>query len=179
MKSNVANDFVKPILVLAVICLVMSGTLALINHLTRPIIENTEAQIAEAARMEVLPQAEGFELMDIDIPEESSVTEVYEATDGTGYVFMITEDGYGGKDTLNIICGIDSDGNIVDTKTLSHSETAGLGSKITEGEFKDQFMGLGSSEIESIDRISGATISSNHYLVGIRAAFDVYETLIK
>ena len=94
-------------------------------------------------------------------------------------MFMVTEDGYGGKDTLNIICSIDADGNIVDTKTLSHSETAGLGSKVTEDGFKDQFMGLDSSEIESIDRISGATISSNHYLDGVRAAFDVYENIVK
>ena len=77
MKSNAANDFVKPILVLALICLVMSATLALINSVTRPIIEDTEAQIAEAARMEVLPEADGFKEMDIDIPEDSSVTAVY------------------------------------------------------------------------------------------------------
>ena len=179
MKSNAANDFVKPILVLALICLVMSATLALINSVTRPIIEDTEAQIAEAARMEVLPEADGFKEMDIDIPEDSSVTAVYEATNGAGYVFMVTEDGYGGKDTLNIICSIDADGKIVYTKTLSHSETAGLGSKVTEDGFKDQFMGLDSSEIESIDRISGATISSNHYLDGVRAAFDVYENIVK
>lgn len=179
MKSNAANDFVKPILVLALICLVMSATLALINSVTRPIIEDTEAQIAEAARMEVLPDADGFNELDIDIPEDSSVTAVYEATNGAGYVFMVTEDGYGGKDTLNIICSIDGDGNIVDSKTLSHAETAGLGSKIMEDGFKGQFMGMDSSEIENIDRISGATISSNHYLDGIRAAFEVYETIEK
>lgn len=179
MKSNAANDFVKPILVLAVICLVLSATLAVINSVTSPIIAETEAQIAESARMEVLPEADSFTELDVNIPEDSSVTAVYEATNGVGYVFMVTEDGYGGKDTLNIICSIDAEGNIVDTKTLSHSETAGLGTKIMEDDFKGQFVGLDSSEIESIDRISGATISSNHYLDGIRAAFDVYETVVK
>ena len=174
-KSNVKADFVQPIVVLTAICLVMSLLLAVINSITKPIIEETEAAIAEAARAEVLPEADGFTQMDVDLPEGGFVTEVYEANNGAGYVFMITCNGYGGKGTMNLICGIDSEGNIVETKTLSHKETAGLGSKVTEDDFKSQF--VGQSALDGIDTISGATFSSNYYIEGIQSALDAYAAI--
>lgn len=175
-KSNVKADFVQPILVLTIICLVVSFALAFVNNVTKPIIDDTEAAIAEAARAEVLPEADGFTQVDVDLPEGSFVTAVYKANNGAGYVFMITCNGYGGKGTMNLICGIDSEGKIVDTKTLSHAETAGLGSKVTEDGFKGQFVGKDAA-LEGIDTISGATFSSNYYIEGITAAFEVYEMI--
>lgn len=175
-KSNVKADFVQPIVVLTAICLVMSLLLAVINDITKPIIDETEAAIAEAARAEVLPEADGFTQMDVDLPEGSFVTAVYEANNGAGYVFMITCNGYGGKGTMNLICGMDAEGKIVATKTLSHKETAGLGSKITEDGFAGQFIGKDAA-LEGVDTISGATFSSKYYIEGITAAFDVYESI--
>ena len=173
------NQYVKYVAVLGTICLVMSLMLALINSVTKPVIEATETAMADAARTEVLPEADGFTLIDVELPEDSLVTEVYEADNGAGYVFMITGDGYGGRDTLKISCGIDAEGNIVDTKVLSHKETAGLGTKIMEEEFAGQFRGLPYDELEDVDRISGATISSNHFIDEIRSAFEAYEIVNK
>ena len=87
---------------------------------------------------------------------------------------MITCNGYGGKNTMNLICGIDSDGKIVATQTLSHAETAGLGSKTTEPDVRDQFVGVDSS-LSGVDTISGATFSSNYYIEGINSAFEAFE----
>lgn len=173
-KSNVKADFVMPILVLTLICLVMSALLAVINNVTAPIITETENAIAEAARAEVLPEADSFTQVDVDLPEDSFVTAVYKADNGVGYVFMITCNGYGGKGTMNLIVGIDSDGCIVYSKTLSHAETAGLGSKTADDDFRLQFSGKDSS-LSGIDTISGATFSSNYYIEGIRSAFEAYE----
>ena len=92
---------------------------------------------------------------------------VYEATNGVGYVFMLTADGYGGRDTLSITCGIDSEGKITDTQVLSHSETVGLGSKITGDDFRGQFTGK-DSNLEGVDIIGGATFSSNYFIGAIR-----------
>lgn len=177
-KSTVKADFVQPIVILTVICLVASLLLAVVNGITKPIIAETENAIAEAARAEVLPEADGFTKVDVDLPEGSFVTEVYEATNGAGYVFMITCNGYGGKNTMNLICGIDSEGKIVDTKTLNHKETAGLGSKVTEDGFKSQFVGKDAA-LEGIDLISGATFSSTYYLEGIASAFEAYDIVTK
>lgn len=176
-KSNVKVDFVAPILVLTLICLVCSAILAYTNKVTAPIIEETEASIAAAARREVLPEADDFTEVDVDLDADSFVTAVYKANNGAGYVFMITCNGYGGKNTMNLICGIGSDGKIVGTKTLSHAETAGLGSKTTEDDFRNQFQGQDSS-LSGVDEISGATFSSRYYMEGIRSAFAAYDKLV-
>ncbi len=175
-NSSVKADFVMPILVLTLICLAMSAVLAFTNDLTFDIIEQGNAERAEAARIEVLPEADGFTLMDAALPEGCMVTEVYEATNGAGYVFMITSTGYGGKDTMKLICSMDNEGKIIQTKTLSHAETAGLGSKTADDDFRSQFTGKDAS-LAGVDTISGATISSNYYIAAIKDAFAAYEAI--
>ena len=172
--SSVKTDFVQPILILTAICLVCALLLASINNVTKPIIEATEAQIAETARNEVLPDAGGFEKLAVDLPDGSVVTEVYKANNGSGYVFMITGNGYGGKGTMKLITSVDPEGNIIATKTLSHAETAGMGSKTADAPWRDQFVGINAGTLDTVDTISGATISSNHYLNSMRAVFEAY-----
>ena len=50
MKNSIVKDFVMPIAVLTVICLVISAALAMTNMVTAPIIEETSRRNAEAAR---------------------------------------------------------------------------------------------------------------------------------
>lgn len=171
-KSSVMTDFVAPIAVLVIICVVMSALLALTNNATAPIIEEAERRANEEARLEVLPDADSFEKVEAaGLPD--AVKEVYQATNGAGYVFSLTTTGYGGKNTLKMTIGIDMDGKITDTKVLSHKETAGLGSKITTEAFKGQFPGKDAG-LEGVDNISGATFSSNYYRAAIADAFTAY-----
>lgn len=172
-KSSVVSDFVLPIGVLLLICIVASALLAYTNSVTAPIIAASEEEAARQARIAVLPEADDFEEIQVDgLPD--SITQVYRSTNDVGYVFMITSDGYGGRDTLNMICGIDSEGKITDTQVLSHEETVGLGSKITGDDFRSQFVGKDAS-LEGVDIISGATFSSNYYINAIRDAFTAYD----
>lgn len=176
-ESNVRKDFVMPIAVLTIICLVMAVLLALTNNVTAPIIEEAEKAAAAEARAEVMPQADGFEPVDVaaeDLP--GSVIDVYKATNGAGYVVQLAGDGYGGKKTLKVIVGVDADGFITDTKVMSHSETPGLGSRVAEADFNDQFNGLDESGLDGIVTISGATISSNHYIDTVKDALAAVET---
>ena len=171
-KSNVMTDFGAPIIVLVLICAIMSGLLAATNNVTAPIIAEAERKANEEARLEVMPSADTFEQVTVDgLPD--SVTGVFKAANGAGYVFSLTTTGYGGKNTLKMTIGIDMDGKITDTKVLSHSETAGLGSKITTDAFKNQFPGKDSS-LEGVDNISGATFSSNYYRAAIADAYSAY-----
>ena len=176
MKSSVREDFVMPIVVLLLICLVMSGLLSGTNFITADIIAEGDALRAEQARIDALPEADGFAKLDVAIPEGSTVTEVYDATNGAGYVFMSATTGYGAKGSLQIICSIDADGKIVNTATLAHDETPGLGTRVTEDAFASQFPGVDSS-MEGVDTISGATISSTAYVNAIADVFAVYETI--
>lgn len=169
--SNVGKDFVKPILVLTLICLVISAALAFTNAKTAPLILQAEKEKAEAAQKEVLPEADSFTLMELEgLP--ATVTAIYKANNDAGYVFMLTTKGYGGD--IKLICGIDKDGKITDTNTLAQSETKGLGTKITQPEFRAQFNGKDSS-LEGVKTISGATVSSKPYINAIKDAFTAYE----
>ena len=171
MKAEERKDFFKPIVVLVTICLVISTALAFTNNMTAPVIQAEKQAAATAARQQVLPGADNFEKMTISgLPV--TVTDVYIASNGTGYVFMLTAKGYGGD--MELICGIGSDGKIVKCQTLSHSETSGLGSKTADEPFRNQFVGKDSS-LDGVDTISGATISSKAYIGAIRDAFSAYE----
>ena len=172
--GSAKTDFIQPIFILTAICLVCAALLAYINSVTKPIIEKTEAEIAEAARAEVLPDSGGFTLLDVTLPEGSVVTEVYEANNGSGFVFMITGNGYGGKGTMKLITSVDPEGKIIATKTLSHSETAGMGSKTADEPWRAQFVGVSADTLSGVDTISGATISSTHYLNSMRAVFEAF-----
>ena len=174
-KSNVMTDFGAPIIVLVLICVVMSGLLALTNSATAPIIAEAERKANEEARLEVLPQADSFlQVEQAGLPE--AVREVYQAQNGAGYTFSITTQGYGGKNTLKMAVGIDMDGKITGVKVLSHKETAGLGSKIAADEgFYGQFPGLDAAGAAAADTISGATFSSNYYKAAIADAFTAFE----
>ena len=169
--SSVKNDFVMPIAVLTIICLVITALLALTNSATAPVITKAAAERAEAARTEIIPQADGFELVEAEgLP--SAVKEVYRTTNDCGYIFMLTTMGYGGE--MDLILGMDNEGKIIDVKTLKHSETKGMGSKTTEEPFRSQFTGK-DKELEGVSAISGATISSNAYLGAVADAFAAFE----
>ena len=173
-KSNVMTDFGLPIIVLVLICAIMSGLLAATNDVTDPIIKEAERKANEAARMEVMPEADSFEEVSVEgLPD--SVTGVFKAANGAGYTFSLTTQGYGGKGTLKMAVGIDMDGKITGVKVLSHSETAGLGSKIaTDESFYGQFPGLDAAGAAAADTISGATFSSNYYKAAIADAYTAY-----
>ena len=166
------NEIIKPVLVLVCICLVVTALLAYINSVTSPIIAKAEQEKTEQAMSEVLADADGFDKLEIEnLPDR--VTEVYSATNGSGYVFMLTTKGYGGD--MKLICGMKSDGTIEQCKTLSHEETSGLGSKTAEDPYRNQYSGKSSDTLSEVDAITGATISSTAYKNAIEDAFKAYD----
>lgn len=168
---SIWNDFVKPIVVLGVICLVTSALLAVTNNATAPIIEKNAKEVANAARRELLPAADDFKLMDATA---ENVTEMYEATNGAGYVLTAQSKGYGGQ--VPVMVAFDKDGVISAVKFLDNSETPGLGQKVKSEAFQGQFAGMKNENfgLSAIDAISGATISSGAAVSAINAAIDLY-----
>ncbi len=174
-KNSTWNDIFKPVVVLTVICVVVSGLLGLTNSVTAPIIAENARLAADAARIELLPDAtDGFEM--VEGVEMEGVTEVYKALNGVGYTITAYGKGYGGN--VNFMVAFDNDGKIVNLKVLSHEETAGLGSKIENPEFLAKFKGTDKDLTSGdIDMIGGATISSNASLDAVntaRKAFNQY-----
>lgn len=172
--KNTFREIIQPVLVLTCICLVVTAALAYVNSVTSPIIAEAEEKAAKEAMAEVLTEADAFEPVTLEgLPER--VTEIYRAENGAGYVFMLTTKGYGGD--MSLICGIKSDGTIEACKTLSHSETSGLGSKTAEDPYRNQYCGKTSDTLDEVDAISGATISSTAYKNAIEDAFTAFNAV--
>ena len=58
------NKVFKPIVVLCVICVVITGALAATNSATAPIILAAKLEAERLARMELLPEADDFTRVD-------------------------------------------------------------------------------------------------------------------
>ena len=166
------KDFVIPILVLTLICLIMSGLLAAVNNITYPVIEEAAAERAEAAMREIIPEADGFFLHEGGgLPE--TVAAAYFTANNAGYIFIVNTYGYGGE--IRLICGIDPDGKIIKSKILSHAETQGLGTIVF-----DRAVGYEGQDIDfayGLDAIAGSTITSNAYKSAILDAFAAFEIM--
>lgn len=169
------KDIVKPIAVLCCICLVVTALLAYINLVTSPIIKKAEEEAAAAARKEVLASADSFTQINSKLPE--GVLDAYKADNGEGFVFTVSEKGYGGE--IKLICGVKPDGSIADIKTLSHGETSGIGSKVVDNGsgYDKNYFGKTASDYEQVDAVSGATISSKAYKKAIGHAFEAYKAV--
>ncbi len=170
-KNSTWNDIVKPVIVLAVICIVVSGLLGVTNSITQPIIEENARIAADAARIALLPEAtDGFEEVSVDI---ENVIDVYEAKNGVGYTVTTQGQGYGGM--IKFITAFDKDGNIASLSILEMAETPGIGDKVNDPVFLDQFIGKNEEFSSSnIDVISGSTISSNASLDAMNLAIQAY-----
>ena len=180
------NNIVKNTLILTSITVVSGLLLGIVYDITKePIAEAQENTKQEAFRA-VLADASSFETMeDFDASEAMSIleengytsdeiTEIAEGVDDSGetvgYVINVTShEAYDGD--LEVSGGIATDGTVKGIEMLSISETAGLGMKADEADFKDQFKDKkvekfsytksGESGDDKIDAISGATITTN------------------
>ena len=118
MKKSVVST-----VVLVAICAVMAVLLALTNAITAPIIEKNQDAAANEALLEVMPNGQGFEKIDLSaytLP--STVNEVYKEANG-GYVVKMTTTGYASG--MMIMCGINADGTVSGAVCLGSSETLG------------------------------------------------------
>jgi len=146
-----------PIVFLTLIVLISVSLLLYINTFTSEIVETQKQAKIKAALEQIFPELTGFE-------EDGEIFIIYEGDDIAGYTFIASGSGYSG--VISMLIGINIDYTIRDVAVLSHTETPGLGSKITEEAFTAQFIGLGTDEIVlskdngKIDAITGATISS-------------------
>ena len=173
------KEFVKLSAVLCLITLVAALVLAGVNFITAPVIEKAEIQASKDAMFKILPEADDF--IDSDTDENLKVA----VKDDTiiGFCAKVTTTGYGGDIVMMI--GVDENLIVQGIEVLSHSETAGLGAKITEEKFKNQFkdkllVGLkvvkGKTQSpDEFEAVTGATISSRAVETGINLAKEMIE----
>ena len=178
MKNNSTwENFLKPVVVLVVICIVASAALAGTNQLTAPIIKAQEEAAANAAYLEVLPEADGFE--EITDFQSSNVTKALKATNGAGWVIQAYGKGFGGD--VPVVVAFDSEGTILKVKFMENSETAGFGQKLADPadadgqKLAESFVGKsGTLEAGDVDMISGVTVSSKAALSAVNSAVNCF-----
>ena len=89
------NRVFKPIVVLVVICIIVTGALAATNKVTKPIIDEAIRVAQEQARKELLPDADNFTKVEGVAVE--NVSDIYTADNGVGTVITCSANGYGGS----------------------------------------------------------------------------------
>ena len=170
------NKIFKPIVVLVIICIVVTGALAATNGVTAPIITAATQEAERAARSELLPEAEDFE--PVTGVEVANVSAIYKSTNDVGVVITSSAKGYGGD--VVVMTAITPDGTIKQVKIQSQGETAGVGTKIENESFWSQYTGLPAETItldQQVDRITGASISSSAVNDAVNFAIAAYNAI--
>ena len=171
------QGIIKAVVVLVVICIVISGALAVVNSFTAPVSKaNAEAR-ETAARQELIPEAASFDPVTDGLSSDVLSAYVGKASDGSvaGYVITTAGKGFGG--TIQVMVAISPEGTILRCKTLDvSSETKTLGGQTANESYYGQYEGQDSS-LSGVSAISGATITSTAYKGCVEAAFSAYETL--
>lgn len=186
MKKFSFKDIFVPTISLFLICLVVAALLAGTNELTKGPIAQIQAEAEAEAMLSVCPHAETFS------GAEGMEIEVYQGFDAkgslVGYAIPSVAKGYGGD--IEIMVGIDLDGQVTGVEILTCEETPGLGANCTKKEFTDMYKqqipssgefsvvkdGTG-GEGGRIDALTGATITSNAVTQAVNQAVAVYNTL--
>lgn len=197
------SKIIKDALALTAITLVIGLLLGVVYEVTKKPIAQQEVKAKQEACVEVFPEADSFEAVDLKESADmfrkaldeagyqaQTVDEVYQALDASGdvagYVITVTSsEGYGGD--IQFSMGVSMDGTTLGISFLSISETAGLGMNADTESFRDQFKDQNVSEFSysktgasaegEIDALSGATITTNAVTNGVNAGLCAFRVL--
>ena len=172
------KTMIKSIVVLAVICLVISGALAVVNSFTAPIIEAAATERENASRQQVLPAAAAFEPITSDAMP-ATISGAYKGVDASGnvigYVFTAGNKGFDG--TISVMTAIDTEGKIVQVATIDVTcETATLGGLTAKESYTSMYAGKDAA-LDGVTAISGATITSVAYEQCVLDAFAAFDAV--
>ncbi|MBR1758806.1 MAG: RnfABCDGE type electron transport complex subunit D [Lachnospiraceae bacterium] len=199
--------FPKPAIVLTVIALLAGVALSGVYTLTKDAIDEQQLAANAESYKAVLPDAESFEKVDaIDaaiaeldggfygtdfgrVTINEGVAGLDASGNVVGYVLSVTtKDGFDNDITLSL--GLTADGETTGIAFTELNETAGMGMRADEPDFKDQFNGRSVSKFtlnkagdgtgaDEINSISGASITSGAVVNAVNAGLDFYNNVVK
>lgn len=172
------RDIFKPAFSLLLICAVITFFVGLTYNVTKDTIRHRELDELNAAMSEVLPEGKNFNEVTNEFEDtygEVKVDGVYESI--AGMVFSLKTPGYGGD--VAVIIGIGNDGIISGVRLGSNNETPSLGKQAEESFFTSRFNKITANEniADSVDSISGVTITSTAVKKAVQTACDQYNQL--
>jgi len=171
------------IVVLTLVCVCAALVLGITYSVTKPLIAAQKERETKAALEKILPGADEYKT---GLLKGEEYYKAYSSGRLLGYALFADGNGYAGN--IEMLIGIDVDGKITGLEVLSQSETPGLGARCVEirpGEshpwFLRQLKGKRDSDLtpKSIDAITGATITSEAIMGGVRVGINNFLHSIK
>lgn len=185
--AKIESSFRNMVLSLTLISLVAATCLGFVYEFTKGPIELTNLNKKINAIKQVVPEFNNNpyeEMFRLPTGEGDSLDIFPAKKDDVIVAYAIntyTNNGFSGNITL--MAGFRPDGTIINITVLEHKETPGLGTKMTEPAFKDQFMEKNPSEFNlrvkkdggAVDAITAATISSRAFSDAVQRAFNTLQ----
>jgi len=175
------------VLSLFLISAVMSAALALVYQVTLEPIKQAESKKVNDAITKVVPAFDndpGAEMYYLPLEGGNDSLMVYPAMKdgkvvGTA-ISSYTNSGFSGNFTVMV--GFLPNGTIHNSIVMVHKETPGLGTKMSDTKFHDQFNGKNPTEFNlkvkkdggEVDAITAATITSRAYCDALSRAYSAY-----
>ena len=165
MKAKEYWSKASPVALLTIVVAVSVSILTYVDSITRGQIDTQEQQKTERLLHGIFPDMSRYEFQD-------DIYIIYSDSERIGYAFKAVGNGYGGD--INILVGLENDTTIKGITFISQTETPGLGTRITESPFIDQFAGININDVMlskdggRVDAITGSTISSSAVVEAVR-----------
>ncbi len=185
--AKAASNFRNMVLSLTLISLGASAGLGFVYQMTKKPIELSAMNKKLSAIREVVPEFNNNpsdEMFRLPTGDGDSL-EVYPAKKDNqivGYaVNTYSKRGFSGN--IGLVAGFKPDGTIYNITILQQKETPGLGAKMTESAFKDQFVDKNPAKFSlkvkkdggNVDAISAATISSRAFCDAVQKAYNTLQ----
>jgi len=185
--AKTESTFRNMLLSLTLISLAASACLGFVYEFTKGPIELSNLNKKLTAIKQVVPEFNNNpndEMYKLPTGEGDSL-EIYPAKKNSvvvGYAInTFTKNGFSGN--ISLMAGFSPDGTIINITVLEHKETPGLGTKMTEPKFKDQFNDKNPEEYKmkvkkdggQVDAITAATISSRAFCDAVQRAYNTLQ----
>lgn len=189
MAQKLSSSLKNMVLSLFVITMISGFALSYVHKITLTRIEISREQKKIDAISLVVPQFNNNPIQEMyKLPLfEGDSLEIYTAKLNDSIVGIAvaskTNSGFGGK--ISIMVGFLPSGVVYNTAVIEHHETPGLGDKMTQPKFYEQFKNFDFSKKKNtvkknggdIDAITAATISSRAYCNAVQNAYDVFKNI--
>lgn len=181
MAKKLESNLKNMILSLFFISMIMSAALGFVYNLTKGPIENANKQAEAKAVKDVLPAFDNDPIAEKQIIEGLTLYPAKKDGNFIGCAInTFTDKGFSGRFTLMV--GILADNNINNIVVLEQNETPGLGDKMKEPKFKDQFAKKNPNSMNmsvkkdggEVDAIAASTITSRAFCDAILRAYDSF-----
>lgn len=181
MAKKLDSTLGNMLLSLVLLSMVMSAALAFVYLRTKGPIEAAAQQKEIAAIRQVLPEFDSDPNAAKTEQDGVIVYRLSKQNQPVGYAIKtFTEKGFGGH--IELMAGFLPDGSINQVTVLTHKETPGLGTKMSDLKFSNQFLGKNPSEYVlkvrkdggQVDAITAATVSSRAYCDALQRAYDTF-----